>query len=160
MAAPDVHVYTTFSQSQALQPLVLGARLSPLHTCLCCEGERMLQLSSGTRQLNPFTEVVWQRGPRRWGGLRKGHPIRIERPAPWLLGIPLPPIPSLSTLALGAQIYCHHCHHIACACHGWTMNNLELHCYPAVASLSAWWFYWWVRGCKSKGFAATCFVAA
>lgn len=50
-------------------------------------GERMLQLSSGTRQLNPFTEVVWQRGPRRWGGLRKGHPIRIERPAPWLLDL-------------------------------------------------------------------------
>lgn len=47
----------------------------------------MSQLSSGTQQLNPFTEVVWQRGPRRWGGLRKGHPIRIERPAPWLLDL-------------------------------------------------------------------------
>ena len=62
----------------------------------------MLQLDLGTRHLNPFTEVIWQRGPRRWKGLRKGHSIRVERPAPWLLGIPLPPIPSFPDLALGA----------------------------------------------------------
>lgn len=62
----------------------------------------MSQLDLGTQHVNPFTEVVWQRGPRRWKGLRKGHPIRVERPAPWLLGIPLPPIPSLPNLVLGA----------------------------------------------------------
>ena len=65
-------------------------------------GVRMMQLSLGTQRLSPFTEVVYRRGPRRWLGLRKGHYVRIERPAPWLLGIPLPPIPSLTNLALGA----------------------------------------------------------
>lgn len=62
----------------------------------------MVQLDLGTQHLNPFTEVIWQRGPRRWKGLRKGHPVRVERPAPWLLGIPLPPIPSFPNLVLGA----------------------------------------------------------
>lgn len=141
---------------KAVQPSLLAARYAPQHTCVCCEGERMSQLSSGTQQLNPFTEVVWQRGPRRWGGLRKGHPIRIERPAPWLLGIPLPPIPSVPTLALGAQIYCHYCHYFACVCRGCTTNSLELHCSPAVASHSSWWFHWWVRGCKPGVKQALC----
>lgn len=61
-----------------------------------------MQLSMSTRRLNLFTEVVYRRGPRRWLGLRKGHYIRVERPAPWLLGIPLPPTPSITNLALGA----------------------------------------------------------
>ncbi|DBB12086.1 hypothetical protein WJX82_003916 [Trebouxia sp. C0006] len=50
-------------------------------------GEQILQLSSGSRQLNPFTEVVWVRGPRRWLGLRKGRYMRVEQPAPWLLEV-------------------------------------------------------------------------
>ena len=66
----------------------------------------MLQLSAGTRHLNPFTEVVYQRGPRRWLGLKRGRLIRAERPAPWLLGMLWPPFPfslhPLPTLGLGA----------------------------------------------------------
>jgi len=68
-----------------------------------CVGEQMLQLNLGSRQLNPFTEVVWVRGPRRWLGLRKGRYMRVERPAPWLLGIPLPSFHLAPSLGLGAS---------------------------------------------------------
>ncbi|DBA89722.1 hypothetical protein WJX79_009084 [Trebouxia sp. C0005] len=50
-------------------------------------GEQMLQLNLGSRHLNPFTEVVWMRGPRRWMGLRKGRYMRVEQTAPWLLEV-------------------------------------------------------------------------
>jgi hypothetical protein len=63
----------------------------------------MLQLNLGSRHLNPFTEVVWMRGPRRWLGLRKGRYMRVERPAPWLLGIPLPSFHLAPSLGLGAS---------------------------------------------------------
>ncbi len=68
-----------------------------------CVGEQMLQLNLGSRQLNPFTEVVWVRGPRRWLGLRKGRYMRVEQPAPWLLGIPLPLFHLAPSLGLGAS---------------------------------------------------------
>ena len=45
-----------------------------------------MQLHKGSRHLNPFTQIVWKRGRRRWMGLRSGRWVPIERPAPWLLG--------------------------------------------------------------------------
>ena len=48
-----------------------------------------MQLHKGSRHLNPFTQIVWKRGRRRWMGLRAGRWIPIEQPAPWLLGDPL-----------------------------------------------------------------------
>lgn len=61
--------------------------MQPLSAVRSYTGERMLQLDAGFRHLNPFTEVVYQRGPRRWMGLRKGRIVKAERPAPWLLDL-------------------------------------------------------------------------
>lgn len=46
----------------------------------------MLQLHKGARHLNPFTQIVWTRGRRRWMGLRAGRWVAVEQPAAWLLG--------------------------------------------------------------------------
>ena len=66
----------------------------------------MVQLYTGSRHLNPFTQIVWRRGRRRWMGLRAGRWTAMEQPAAWVLGEMLltdPLFVRLEDLSVGKQ---------------------------------------------------------